>query len=66
MTESPAFPTAEWRHLVMLNFAVSHDLLKPHVPRGTILNAWQGRSYVSLVGSLYGWREARGRWADWQ
>jgi uncharacterized protein YqjF (DUF2071 family) len=44
------FLSAEWRHLVMLNYEVEPDLLLPHVPPGTSLDAFHGRTYVSLVG----------------
>lgn len=46
----PAFLTAEWRHLVMMNWAVDPKLLGPHVPRRTELDAWNGTYYISLVG----------------
>jgi uncharacterized protein YqjF (DUF2071 family) len=44
------FLTAEWRHLVMLQYEVPQALLAPSVPRGTTLDLWQGRALVSLVG----------------
>jgi len=44
------FLTAEWRYLVMLNFKVAPQLLAPLVPRGTVLHAWRGDTWVSLVG----------------
>lgn len=47
--ENPAFISAEWRDLVMLNYAVDPALLKPHVPAGTVLDSFGGRTYVSLV-----------------
>jgi uncharacterized protein YqjF (DUF2071 family) len=43
------FLTAEWRHLLMVNFAVEPGLLDPHVPAGTCLDAHGGITYVSLV-----------------
>jgi len=42
--------TAEWRHLLMLNFRVEPQMLAPFVPRGTQLDLHDGRAYVSLVG----------------
>jgi uncharacterized protein len=48
-----AFLTAEWRNLLMLNFAVEPQLLRPFVPAGTELDAWQGQTFVSLVGFLF-------------
>src|SRR5437764_779732 len=47
--ETP-FLTAQWRHLVMLNYEVDADVLTPLVPVGTALDLWQGRALVSVVG----------------
>jgi uncharacterized protein YqjF (DUF2071 family) len=44
------FLTAQWRSLAMLNYRVDPALLRPLVPRGTELDQWQNRTYVSLVG----------------
>jgi uncharacterized protein len=41
---------AEWRHLAMLNYAVDAGLLNRFVPRGTELDRWDGRVFLSLVG----------------
>jgi uncharacterized protein YqjF (DUF2071 family) len=37
----------------MLNYEVDPDVLRPLVPRGTELDAWQGRTYASVVGFLF-------------
>jgi uncharacterized protein len=47
------FLTGEWRYLAMLNYRVDAALLEPLVPRGTMLDHWQGSAYVSLVGFLF-------------
>ncbi|HEX3147626.1 MAG TPA: DUF2071 domain-containing protein [Gemmataceae bacterium] len=44
------FLTAEWRHLLMVNYVVDATVLAPLVPPGTELDLWQGRAYVSVVG----------------
>jgi uncharacterized protein len=44
------FLSAEWRDLVMLNYEVSPRLLQPYVPRGTELDSFDGKTFVSLVG----------------
>lgn len=44
------FLTAEWRHLLMVNYVVEPAVLAPLVPTGTELDDWQGRTYVSVVG----------------
>lgn len=43
------FLSAEWNNLVMLNYAVDPALLAGFVPRGTELDAFAGKTYVSLV-----------------
>ena len=44
------FLTAEWRNLLMLNYAVEPSLLERFVPRGTELDTFEGKTYFSLVG----------------
>lgn len=56
MTPTPAtngsriFLTAEWRHLVLINFEAPAALLEPLVPKGTALDRHRGIVFVSLVG----------------
>jgi uncharacterized protein YqjF (DUF2071 family) len=47
------FLTAEWRNLAMLNYVVDPALLVPFVPKGTVLDTWNDRTYVSLVGFMF-------------
>jgi len=58
----PAFLTAEWRYLAMLNYAVDPALLTHLVPRGTELDEFEGRSYVSLVAFRFERTRLRGIW----
>lgn len=44
------FLTGEWRDLAMLNYTVDPALLQPFVPRGTELDTFDARTFVSLVG----------------
>lgn len=44
------FLTAEWRWLMMANYAIDPELLSPYVPVGTELDCYEGSTYVSLVG----------------
>jgi uncharacterized protein YqjF (DUF2071 family) len=44
------FLSAEWRDLVMLNYAVDPSLLTKFIPPGTSLDSFEGTTYVSLVG----------------
>jgi uncharacterized protein YqjF (DUF2071 family) len=50
MNRQSRFLTAEWKNLVMLNYAVDPSLLQRLVPVGTELDAFEGKTYVSLVG----------------
>jgi len=50
MPDNKRFLTAEWKNLVMLNYAVDSSLLEPFVPAGTELDAFEGKTYLSLVG----------------
>ena len=49
----PAFLTAKWNNLIMLNYEVDPDILKPHLPPFTELDLWEGKALVSMVGFLF-------------
>ena len=44
------FLTAEWRDLLMLNYEIDPRLLTNHLPSGTVLDSFLGKTYISLVG----------------
>jgi uncharacterized protein YqjF (DUF2071 family) len=46
----PSFLRAAWRNLLMINFAIGPDRLRPFVPRGTELDQFNGATFVSVVG----------------
>jgi uncharacterized protein len=50
MPDNNRFLTAEWNNLLMLNYAVDPSLLESFVPAGTELDAFEGKTYLSLVG----------------
>lgn len=50
MKHPNVFLTAEWKNLVMLNYAVDASLLDRFVPAGTELDSFEGITYLSLVG----------------
>ncbi len=50
MENQKRFLTAEWKNLVMLNYAVDASLLERFVPAGTELDSFEGTIYLSLVG----------------
>jgi uncharacterized protein YqjF (DUF2071 family) len=47
------FLTTTWSHLAMLNYEIDPQVLEPLVPRGTELDYFDGRCFVSIVGFLY-------------
>lgn len=48
-----SFLKAEWRKLIMMNYEVHPEVLKPYVPFGTELDFYDNKCYVSLVGFLF-------------
>ena len=47
------FLTAEWRKLIMAQYAVTPATLAPWLPSGVELDLFEGRCYVSLIGFLF-------------
>lgn len=53
MSSKSRFLTAQWNNLLMLNYEVDPDILKPYLPAATELDLWQGKALVSMVGFLF-------------
>lgn len=51
-SDSP-FLTAAWRRLVLFNYRVEPDSLRPYLPAHTELDIWNDTCYVSLVGFMF-------------
>lgn len=47
------FLTAQWKKLILANYAIDPEVLKPYVPAGTELDLWNDTCYVSVVGFLF-------------
>jgi hypothetical protein len=58
----PAFLTAEWRYLAMLNYTVDPAVLAHLLPRGAELDEFENKTYVSLVGFRFERTRLRGIW----
>ena len=43
------FLTAGWYNLVMVNYEVAPDVLRPWVPAGVELDTWEGKTLASIV-----------------
>lgn len=50
MRTLPVFMTARWEYLLMLNYEVPADILKPYIPPHVELDLWNGKALVSMVG----------------
>jgi len=50
---SRRFLKAKWTNLLMLNYEVDPEILKLYLPAYTVLDLWQGKAMVSMVGFLF-------------
>ncbi|WP_298119711.1 DUF2071 domain-containing protein [Flavobacterium sp.] len=48
-----SFLTAEWNDLAMFNYKIDPKILENHVPKGTELDLWNGKCYISLIGFMF-------------
>ncbi|MDA1219576.1 MAG: DUF2071 domain-containing protein [Chloroflexi bacterium] len=44
------FLTANWRNLVMLTYEIDPEVLQPYVPQGLLLDQWDGKCLISVIG----------------
>lgn len=47
------FLSARWENLIMANYSVNPELLKPYLPNGVELDFHNDKTYVSLVGFMF-------------
>lgn len=47
------FLSARWENLIMANYSVNPELLKPYLPNGVELDFHNNKTYVSLVGFMF-------------
>ncbi len=47
------FLTTEWKKLILANYAIDPEILKPYLPINTELDFWNDTCYVSIVGFLF-------------
>ena len=47
------FLDAEWRKLLMANYAIDAKILQKYVPHNTEIDYWNANCYVSLVGFMF-------------
>jgi uncharacterized protein YqjF (DUF2071 family) len=59
------FLTASWKTLVMLNYRIAGEVLRPLAPPGTELDPFEGHHYVSVVGFQFTDTRVRGWSVPW-
>lgn len=47
------FLKAHWKNLIMINYEIDPNILKPYLPLGTELDFYNGKCFVSLVGFMF-------------
>lgn len=47
------FLKAKWQNLIMVNYEVNPEILKPYIPLGTELDFYNNKCYISLVGFMF-------------
>ena len=47
------FLSAQWENLIMANYPVNPEVLKPYLPKGVELDLYENKAYVSLVGFMF-------------
>ena len=47
------FLSAYWENLILINYEVDPNILKPFIPKGTQLDSFNGKYYVSIVGFMF-------------
>ncbi|WP_179008747.1 YqjF family protein [Winogradskyella forsetii] len=47
------FLKAYWKNLILINYEIDPNILKPFVPKGTQLDSFNGKYYVSVVGFMF-------------
>jgi len=49
----PVFLKARWENLVMINYEVDPTILLPHLPPATVLDVFEDKTLVSVVGFMF-------------
>lgn len=48
-----SFLTAEWNDLALINYKINPKILENYLPKGTELDLWNGKCYISLIGFMF-------------
>lgn len=48
-----SFLTAQWKNLALINYEIEAKILEKYLPKGTEIDFYNGKCYVSLVGFIF-------------
>ncbi|MDI1256514.1 MAG: DUF2071 domain-containing protein [Flavobacterium sp.] len=48
-----SFLKAGWKNLAIINYEIDAKVLEKYVPKGTEIDFWHGKCYVSVIGFLF-------------
>lgn len=48
-----SFLTANWKNLTLINYEIDATILEKYLPKGTEIDLYNGKCYVTLVGFLF-------------
>lgn len=51
--DNDSFLKANWTNLALINYEVDARILENYIPKGTELELWNGKCYISLVGFMF-------------
>jgi hypothetical protein len=52
-SQKVSFMKAEWNDLLFINYEINPEFLEKYVPKGTELDLWNGKCYISLIGFMF-------------
>jgi hypothetical protein len=52
-SKKSSFMHAEWNDLLFINYEINPEILGKYVPKGTELDLWNGKCYISLIGFMF-------------
>lgn len=52
-TKQRSFMKAEWNDLLFINYEINRELLQNYLPKGTEIDLWNDKCYISLIGFMF-------------
>lgn len=52
-SKQSSFMKAEWNDLLFINYEINPEILQNYVPKGTEIDLYNGKCYISLIGFMF-------------